>query len=117
MLRTTVRLPSELLEAAKVRARQTGRTLTQLLEHAVRAELALQPTASNVAEQSPTCSYPFGRHPIEFPAVQPSAGAGSIEDRLLAAVLDLQTFVVAQPDRDVRSDNAILGYDANGIPS
>lgn len=39
MKRLTVRLPDDLLRAAKRRARQTGRTLTQLLGDCLRAEL------------------------------------------------------------------------------
>lgn len=39
MQRLTVRLPDELLRAAKRRAQQTGRTLTQLLEDCLRDEL------------------------------------------------------------------------------
>lgn len=38
-MRTTVRLPDDLLRAAKRRAYQTGRTLTQRLEDSLRAEL------------------------------------------------------------------------------
>ena len=36
-MRTTVRLPDELMRAAKRRAQETGRSLTQLLEDALRA--------------------------------------------------------------------------------
>ena len=53
-MRTTVRLPDELLRAAKRRAHDTGRTLTQLLEDAVRAELRQSPRARRVAEPLPT---------------------------------------------------------------
>lgn len=38
-MRTTVRLPDELLRAAKRRAQATGRSLTQLLEDVLRSEL------------------------------------------------------------------------------
>lgn len=54
MQRTTVRLPDELLRAAKRRALQTGRTLTQLLEDSLRAELQRSPTAARVREPLPT---------------------------------------------------------------
>lgn len=54
MQRTTVRLPDELLRAAKRRAQQTGRTLTQLLEDSLRAELQRVPAASRVREPLPT---------------------------------------------------------------
>ncbi len=39
-MRTTVRLPDELLKAAKRRAVETGRTLTEVIEDALRAALA-----------------------------------------------------------------------------
>lgn len=39
-MRTTVRLPDELLKAAKRRALETGRTLTDVIEDALRAALA-----------------------------------------------------------------------------
>lgn len=39
-MRTTVRLPDELLKAAKRRAVETGRTLTDVIEDALRAALA-----------------------------------------------------------------------------
>lgn len=39
-MRTTVRLDDELLRAAKTRAAETGRTLTAILEEALRAYLA-----------------------------------------------------------------------------
>lgn len=58
MQRTTVRLPDELLRAAKRRAQQTGRTLTQLLEDSLRAELQRSPAAARVREPLPT----YGGH-------------------------------------------------------
>lgn len=54
MQRTTVRLPDELLRAAKRRAQQTGRTLTQLFEDSLRAELQRSPAAARVRESLPT---------------------------------------------------------------
>ena len=54
-MRTTVRLPDDLMRSAKRRAQQTGRTLTQLLEDCLRAELR-QPTARRVAEPLPVYS-------------------------------------------------------------
>lgn len=39
-MRTTVRLPDDLMKAAKRRAAETGRTLTALIEDALRAALA-----------------------------------------------------------------------------
>ena len=40
MMRTTIRLPDDLLLAAKRRAVNTGRTLTRVIEDALRAALA-----------------------------------------------------------------------------
>jgi hypothetical protein len=53
-MRTTVRLPDTLMRAAKRRAHETGRTLTQLLEDAVRAELLQSARPLRVAEPLPT---------------------------------------------------------------
>lgn len=53
-MRTTVRLPDELMRAAKRRAQQTGRTLTQLLEDCLRAELRQPASARRVSEPLPT---------------------------------------------------------------
>ena len=53
-MRTTVRLPDTLMRAAKRRAQETGRTLTQLLEDALRAELLKSARARRVAEPLPT---------------------------------------------------------------
>lgn len=39
-MRTTVRLPDDLLRAAKIHAAESGRTLTSLIEEALRAALA-----------------------------------------------------------------------------
>lgn len=50
MERTTVRLPPELLRAAKRHAQRTGRTLTQLLQDCLRAELQRPTRATRVAE-------------------------------------------------------------------
>ena len=54
MIRTTVRLPDELLAAAKRRARDTGRTLTDLLADSLRHELQRPLNASRVLEPLPT---------------------------------------------------------------
>lgn len=53
-MRTTVRLPDSLLRAAKRHAQQTGRSLTQLLEDSVRAELQRGTGPRRVAEPLPT---------------------------------------------------------------
>lgn len=53
-MRTTVRLPDDLMRAAKRRASQTGRTLTQLLEDCLRAELSQARGAKRICEPLPT---------------------------------------------------------------
>lgn len=53
-MRTTVRLPDALMRAAKRRAQQTGRTLTQLLEDCLRAELRQPARVARVSEPLPT---------------------------------------------------------------
>ena len=53
-MRTTVRLPDTLMRAAKRRAQETGRTLTQLLEDAIRTELMQSARSRQVAEPLPT---------------------------------------------------------------
>jgi plasmid stability protein len=53
-MRTTVRLPDELLRAAKRRAQETGRSLTQLLEDCLRAELRQTARERRVTEALPT---------------------------------------------------------------
>lgn len=55
-MRTTVRLPDDLMRAAKRRASQTGRTLTQLLEDCLRSELSQARAARRVSEPLPTYS-------------------------------------------------------------
>jgi hypothetical protein len=54
MTRTTVRLPPELLEAAQQRARDTGRTFTDLLADALRNELRSASQPMRVREPLPT---------------------------------------------------------------
>jgi len=54
MTRTTVRLPDELLAAAQQRARDTGRTFTDLLADALRYELRRSAAPKRVAEPLPT---------------------------------------------------------------
>lgn len=53
-MRTTVRLPDELMRAAKRRAQETGRSLTQLLEDCLRAELQRPARVRGVLEPLPT---------------------------------------------------------------
>ncbi len=53
MTRTTVRLPDELLAAAQQRARETGRTFTDLLADALRSELRAAVMPARVCEPLP----------------------------------------------------------------
>ena len=53
-MRTTVRLPDELMRAAKRRAQETGRSLTQFLEDCLRAELQRPGRVRAVRELLPT---------------------------------------------------------------
>ena len=53
-MRTTVRLPDQLMRAAKRRAQETGRTLTQVIEDSLRAELQRPARATAVREPLPT---------------------------------------------------------------
>jgi hypothetical protein len=123
MQRTTVRLPDDLLNEAKDLARQTGRTLTQLLEDAVRAELArtAMPKSMRVAERGPryTASAAFTA-PLQGEHVYATSEAAPpnqlVREQLRAQVADIQAFVRTLPDRDTRSADDILGYDANGLP-
>lgn len=54
MIRTTIRLPQELLVAAQRRARDTGRTFTDLLADALRYELRRAANPQTVCEPLPT---------------------------------------------------------------
>ena len=54
MTRTTVRLPDELLLAAQQRARDTGRSFTDLLADALRNELRAPVGVLRVREPLPT---------------------------------------------------------------
>lgn len=120
MERTTVRLPDELLEQAKAHARRTGRTFTQLLEQAVRAELAQQAAAGmRGAERAPVYA-PRANDTVGNPSKeQPVPTAAQRErsaNQLLEQVQELQAFLSAVPDRDLRSPDEILGYNATGLP-
>lgn len=48
-MRTTIRLPDDLLEAAKRHAVDTGRTLTKVIEDALRAALSRQVSGPDTA--------------------------------------------------------------------
>ncbi len=54
MIRTTVRLPEDLLAAAHQRARETGRTFTDLLAAALRSELLAPQAPVRICEPLPT---------------------------------------------------------------
>ena len=116
MQRTTVRLPDDLLIAAKERARQSGRTLTQLLEDALRAELTPHGSPLRVAERSPAYQARENRAATDQPYTDPMAPQVAHGDHFAAQVVELQQFLNAQPDRDCRSPNEILGYDGHGLP-
>ena len=53
MTRTTIRLPDELLAAALRRARETGRSFTELVADALHKELRAPVSASRVSEALP----------------------------------------------------------------
>ena len=74
MTRTTVRLPDSLLKAAQRRARDTGRSFTELLADALRYELQRPRTAARVHEPLPT----YGGNGLQ-PGVDLS-DAGALED-------------------------------------
>lgn len=120
MQRTTVRLPDDLLNEAKDFARHTGRTLTQLLEDAVRAELArtATPKSLRVAEGVPRyAASAAAQHGTHVHPIGAAAGSTQfVREQLQAQVADIQAFVRTLPDRDVRSADEILGYDAHGLP-
>ena len=54
MIRTTVRLPEELLDAAKALASATGRSFTDLLADSLRYELQRSVAPARVHEPLPT---------------------------------------------------------------
>jgi len=60
MIRTTVNLPDELLTAAKRSALDTGRTLTKVIEDALRAALAREGSGEGEQPELPT----YGREGI-----------------------------------------------------
>ena len=121
MQRTTVRLPDDLLDDAKDFARRTSRTLTQLLEDAVRAELerTIEPTSKRIAERS--VRYQVNLSAIQQPERAHPSGEQTpspqrVHQQFRAQVADIQAFLRTIPDRDGRTSDEILGYDANGLP-
>jgi hypothetical protein len=74
-MRTTVRLDDELLAAAKRRAADTGRTLTDVIADALRRELAVAPaTAASGPVELPT----FGGNGLQ-PGVDLDDTAGLLD--------------------------------------
>jgi hypothetical protein len=59
-MRTTIRLPEELLKQAKRRASEEGRTLTDLIEDGLRAVLARKTTVSKRERVPPRVSKAAG---------------------------------------------------------
>ena len=123
MRRTTVRLPDDLLEQAKDCARLTGRSLTLLLEDAVRSELSRQPTTMYARVAERTVRYSARNAPASSQAPDDEHDAGAphliappVREPLHAQIADIQAFLSTIPDRDARSADEILGYDANGLP-
>ena len=123
MQRTTVRLPDDLLDDAKDFARRTSRTLTQLLEDAVRAELerTVVPAPKRIAERSE--QYRVSVAPAALQQPEPPHPSGEhtpspqrVHQQFRAQVADIQAFLRTIPDRDSRTPDEILGYDANGLP-
>lgn len=120
MERTTVRLPDDLLEQAKEHARRTGRTFTQLLEHAVRSELAQHTGSARVAERSSVYvarANDTGGNSSNAGQPEPTAPQRERSaNQLLEQVRELQAFLTALPDLDQRSADEILGYNTSGLP-
>lgn len=78
MTRTTVRLPDELLQAAQQRARETGRSFTELLADSLRYELQRPRTPARVHVPLPV----FDGHGLQ-PGVDLS-DASALEDLMNA---------------------------------
>ena len=75
-MRTTGRLPPEMLSAARRHARETGRTLTALIEDALRLAMTTeQRQAGRPREPLPT----WGSGGL-LPGVDLDAGAGVLDD-------------------------------------
>jgi hypothetical protein len=75
-MRTTVRLDERLLADAKKRAAETGRTLTALLEDALRENLARRPSRA-------------GRKPVRLKTVKGDGIRPGVDLDDTAALLDL----------------------------
>lgn len=80
-MRTTVRLDEDLLRRAKVRAAETGTTLTALIEQGLVAVLQRCPDTSGVREDAAVFEQPPAQNPLEaMPAYDlpppPTSSAG-----------------------------------------
>lgn len=102
MQRTTIRLPDELLESAKGHARRTGRTLTQLIEDGVRAELS-RGRVTRVSEAGEPSD-------VDDPGAERSVS-------LADSVQEIQQYVQRLKPRARRTESEILGLDAFGLPT
>ena len=112
MTRTTVRLPDALLEDAKTHARRSGRTLTQLIEDGVRAELT-RANVERVRESSPR----YGGFASADARAADAANSTQLAEALADRVGEIQAYVRRLPRRDGRTDDEILGFDAFGLPT
>lgn len=75
-MRTTVRLPDDLMKAAKRRAVETDRTLTEVIEDALRAALAREAPSG-------------GGRPVELPTYGSKGVLPGVDLDDSAALLDL----------------------------
>jgi plasmid stability protein len=75
-MRTTVRLPDDLLKAAKRRAVETGRTLTDVIEDALRVALAREEKG-------------VAREPVTLPTFGAGGALPGVDLDDTAALLDL----------------------------
>jgi hypothetical protein len=79
MERTTVRLPTELLERARRKAAAEGRTLTSLIEEGLRDVIAIAKKSKRAAIDLPVSSARGGLQP-GFEHDNPARQAQEIED-------------------------------------
>jgi len=122
MRRTTVRLPDDLLDDAKDCARLSGRTLTQLLEDAVRSELTRTAVTGPLRTAEPR-AFVYDRgsgegliNGVDVRAKTPDSATPQAREHVHAQVAEIQEFLRTLPDRDTRSPDEILDYDAHGLP-
>lgn len=89
------------------------------MEDAVRAELArtAMPKLLRVAEGAPRYTASAAQHGEHVYSTGEAAPPNQlVREQLRAQVADIQAFVRTLPDRDRRSAEEVLGYDANGLP-